>query len=199
MSRPPCHLPVAHRYLAPVQDPGVGGDWYDIIPLHGHRTGNVVGDLMGRGLEAAAVMGRMRAASHALARTDVPPSRLMTRLDAFVADLADQLVTCVHLVVDQSTHEVTLCLAGHLPVSALPPDGPARMLQTPVGVPLGVNDPCGAGAPFQQATQPAYRESLDQTADLLIKTLLPDMATHDDDVTLLLIGLPIPKGEDFRA
>ncbi|MFI9803159.1 SpoIIE family protein phosphatase [Streptomyces sp. NPDC052301] len=234
------HLPAAHRYLASVQDPGVGGDWFDIVPLDGHRTGIVVGDVMGRGLEAAAVMGQMRAASHALARTGVSPSRLMTGLDAFVADLADQLVTCVYLVVDQSTHEVTLCSAGHLPVIALPADGPARMLRTPVGVPLGVNDPCGAGVPFQQATHPvppgttlavytdglverpgtdietqigilartldsalkgvrADQEGLDQAADLLMTTLLPDMATHDDDVTLLLIGLPMPKGEDSRA
>ncbi|WP_420010342.1 SpoIIE family protein phosphatase [Streptomyces collinus] len=234
------YLPAAHRYLASVQDPGVGGDWFDIIPLDAHRTGIVVGDVMGRGLEAAAVMGQMRAASHALARTDVPPSRLMTGLDAFVADLADQLVTCVYLVVDQSTHEVTLCSAGHLPVIALPPDGPARTLRTPVGVPLGVNDPRAAGVPFEQATQPvapgttlalytdglverpgtdietqidtlartlgtalegvpADREGLDQTADLLVKTLLPDTAAHDDDVTLLLVRLPVPKGEGHRA
>ncbi|GGV21095.1 hypothetical protein GCM10010260_71770 [Streptomyces filipinensis] len=111
------------------------------------------------------------------------------------------------------------------------------MLKTPVGVPLGVNDPCGAGVPFRQATQPvppgstlaiytdglverpgtaieaqidtlartldsalkgirADQESLDRTADLLIKTLLPATATHDDDVTLLLIGLPMPKGSN---
>ncbi|MFF7236339.1 SpoIIE family protein phosphatase [Streptomyces collinus] len=234
------YLPAAHRYLASVQDPGVGGDWFDIIPLDAHRTGIVVGDVMGRGLEAAAVMGQMRAASHALARTDVPPSRLMTGLDAFVADLADQLVTCVYLVVDQSTHEVTLCSAGHLPVIALPPDGPARTLRTPVGVPLGVNDPRAARVPFEQATRPvapgttlalytdglverpgtdiesqidtlartldsaltgvpADQEGLEQTADLLIKTLLVDTAAHDDDVTLLLVRLPVPKGEDHRA
>ncbi|OIK29254.1 hypothetical protein VT52_002015 [Streptomyces malaysiense] len=234
------HLPAAHRYLASVKDPGVGGDWFDIIPLDAHRTGVVVGDVMGRGLEAAAVMGQMRAASHALARTDVAPSRLMTGLDAFVADLADQLVTCVYLVVDQSTHEVTVCSAGHLPVIALPPEGPARTLRAPVGVPLGVNDPCGAVVPFRQATGPvppgstlalytdglverpgtdieaqidtlartldsalkgvsADQRSLDQTADLLIKTLLPDPAAHDDDVTLLLIGLPLPKEGDARA
>ncbi|MGW0205556.1 hypothetical protein ACWDZ8_06895 [Streptomyces sp. NPDC003233] len=46
---------------------------------------------------------------------------------------------------------------------------------------------------------PADQESLDKTADLLIKTLLPDTVTHDDDVTLLLIGLPMPEGHDYRA
>ncbi|WP_225839473.1 PP2C family protein-serine/threonine phosphatase [Streptomyces sp. NK08204] len=234
------HLPTAHRYLASVQDPGVGGDWFDVILLDRDRTGIVVGDVMGRGLEAAAVMGQLRAASHALARTGIPPSRLMAGLDAFVGDLADQLVTCVYLVIDQSAHDVTLCSAGHLPVIVLPPDGPARRLWAPVAVPLGVNDPCGPGVPFQQTTQPlppgstlalytdglverpgtdieeqidvlartlhsalrgapADPDSLDQAADRLLGTLIPDTATHDDDVTLLLIGLPASDGTGSRG
>ncbi|MFH8773298.1 SpoIIE family protein phosphatase [Streptomyces sp. NPDC017958] len=242
MGEPPRlpYLPSAHRYLASVQDPGVGGDWFDIIPLDRNRTGIVVGDVMGRGLEAAAVMGQLRAASHALARTNIPPSRLMTGLDAFVGDLADQLVTCVYLVIDQSSHDVTLCSAGHLPVIALPPDGPTRRLQAPVGVPLGVNDSYGGGVAFRQTTQqlppgstlalytdglverpgtdiedqidilahtldvamkgaPTNPESLDQAADRLLRTLIPDMAAHDDDVTLLLVGLPEPRGKGSRA
>ncbi|GAA3814647.1 PP2C family protein-serine/threonine phosphatase [Streptomyces chiangmaiensis] len=104
-------LPSAHRYLASVQDPGVGGDWFDIIPLDRNRTGIVVGDVMGRGLKAAAVKGQLHAASHALARTGMPPSGLITGLDAFVSDLADQLATCAYLVIDQSIHKVTLCSA----------------------------------------------------------------------------------------
>ncbi|MBJ6641356.1 SpoIIE family protein phosphatase [Streptomyces sp. DHE7-1] len=118
------YLPSAHRYLASVQDPGVGGDWFDVIPLGGRRTGVVIGDVMGRGLEAAAVMGQLRAASHALARTGIEPCHLMSGLDAFVGDLADQLVTCLYLVIDQDAHEVTLCSAGHLPVVVLPAEGP---------------------------------------------------------------------------
>ncbi|UXY25376.1 SpoIIE family protein phosphatase [Streptomyces sp. HUAS TT20] len=234
------YLPSAHRYRASVQDPGVGGDWFDIIPLDRVRTGVVVGDVMGRGLEAAAVMGQLRAASHALARTGISPSRLMTGLDAFVGDLADQLVTCVYLVIDQSAHEVTLCSAGHPPVIVLPPDGPARLLHAPVGVPLGVNDSCGGDVPFRQTTQPLQPgttlalytdglverpgtdieaqidilahtlndalkgaptdpDSLDQAAERLMRTLVPDTTTHDDDVTLLLIGLPEPDREDSRS
>ncbi|MEU5535649.1 SpoIIE family protein phosphatase [Streptomyces sp. NPDC020362] len=242
MGEPPRlpYLPSAHRYLASVQDPGVGGDWFDIIPLDRHRTGIVVGDVMGRGLEAAAVMGQLRAASHALARTGIPPGRLMTGLDAFVGDLADQLVTCVYLVMDQSAHEVTLCSAGHLPVITVSPDGPARRLVAPVNVPLGVNDSCVGGVPFEQTTQPlppgstlalytdglverpgtdieaqidilartlgvamkgspADPESLDRAADRLLRTLIPDMAAHDDDVTLLLVGLPEPDGAGAPA
>ncbi|MEV6738999.1 SpoIIE family protein phosphatase [Streptomyces sp. NPDC051104] len=234
MGEPPRlpHLPSAHRYLASVQDPGVGGDWFDIIPLDGNRTGVVIGDVMGRGLDAAAVMGQLRAAAHALARTGVPPWRLMTGLDAFVNDLADQLVTCCYLVIDQGAREVTLCSAGHLPVIAVNPDGFARRLQAPVSVPLGVNDSCG-GLSFQETTHrlppgstlalytdglverpgtdidaqidvlahtlgtalkgaSADPEILDQAAARLIATLIPDTAAHDDDVTLLLIGVPEP-------
>ncbi|MFF8905426.1 SpoIIE family protein phosphatase [Streptomyces olivaceoviridis] len=237
MGEPPRlpHLPSAHRYLASVQDPGVGGDWFDIIPLDAHRTGVMIGDVMGRGLEAAAVMGQLRAASHALARTGIPPSRLMTGLDAFVSDLADQLVTCVYLVIDQEAHEVTLCSAGHMPVIARPPDGPAHRLPAPVGVPLGVNELSGAAVPFEETTQPlppgstvalytdglverpgtdievqidvlthtldgvsrnapTDPDTLDATAAHLVGSLIPDTATHDDDVTLLLLGLPEPQG-----
>ncbi|MFF3906943.1 PAS domain S-box protein [Streptomyces sp. NPDC001848] len=241
MGEPPSlpYLPSAHRYLASVQDPGVGGDWFDIIPLGRDRTGIVIGDVMGRGLDAAAVMGQLRAASHALARTGVSPSRLMTGLDAFVSDLADQLVTCAYLVIDQHACEVTLCSAGHLPVIALPPDGPARRLQAPVSVPLGVNDACGGG-PYRQATHRlppgstlalytdglverpgtdidtqidvltdtladaltatrADPESLDRATARLIKTLIPDTAAHDDDVTLLLVGVAQPEGISARG
>ncbi|MEU6775029.1 SpoIIE family protein phosphatase [Streptomyces sp. NPDC046759] len=156
MGEPPRlpYLPSAHRYLASEQDPGVGGDWFDIIPLDGERTGLVIGDVMGRGLEAAAVMGQLRAASHALARTGISPSRLMTGLDVFVGDLPGQLVTCAYLVLDQAEHEVTLCSAGHLPVIVRPPDGSACRLRAPVGVPLGVNDVGGDRLPFEETTQP---------------------------------------------
>ncbi|WP_149547059.1 SpoIIE family protein phosphatase [Streptomyces marokkonensis] len=239
MGEPPtlAYLPSAHRYLASVQDPGVGGDWFDIIPLGGRRTGVIIGDVMGRGLEAAAVMGQLRAASHALARTGATPSRLMTSLDAFVGDLADQLVTCLYLILDQDTCEVTVCSAGHLPVIVLPPGGAPGRLRTPVGVPLGVNEPGGGGVPFEEATRPlppgsvlvlytdglveqpgtdiearidvlthtvgvtlkgarADPKILDRAADRLISTLITAPADHDDDVTLLLLGVPGPNGPD---
>ncbi|MFF8474244.1 SpoIIE family protein phosphatase [Streptomyces sp. NPDC015414] len=233
MGEPPPlpYLPSAHRYLASVQDPGVGGDWFDVIPLGGRRTGVVIGDVMGRGLEAAAVMGQLRAASHALARTGIEPCHLMSGLDAFVGDLADQLVTCLYLVIDQDAHEVTLCSAGHLPVVVLPAEGPAHRLAAPVGVPLGVNDLCGDSVPYRATTLPlrpgstlalytdglverpgtdidaqidiltdtlgalladgqADAEMLDRAAAKLVETLIPDTAAHDDDVTLLLLGIP---------
>jgi serine phosphatase RsbU (regulator of sigma subunit) len=151
MGEPPRlpRLPSAHRYLASAQGAGVGGDWFDVIPLDDSRTGVIIGDVMGRGLEAAAVMGQLRAAAHALAMTKLAPCRLMAALDAFVGELADQLVTCCYLVIDQDAHKVTVCSAGHLPVIVVPIEGPPRLLRAPVSVPLGVGS-----TSHEQASEP---------------------------------------------
>ncbi|MFF8933367.1 SpoIIE family protein phosphatase [Streptomyces paradoxus] len=207
MGEPPrlAHLPCAYRYLASVQDPGVGGDWFDVIPLDELRTGVLIGDVMGRGLEAAAVMGQLRAASHALARTGATPSALMSALDTFVSDLADQLVTCVYLVLDQGRDEVTLCSAGHLPVIALPPGGPACRLGTPVGVPLGVND-AGRGVPFEETTRPLppgsalvlYTDGLVERPGSDIEVQV-DVLTHAVDVVLEGVPADDPRTLDRAA
>ncbi|MEU3461183.1 PAS domain S-box protein [Streptomyces sp. NPDC006733] len=142
-------MQVASRYFPATQGAGVGGDWFDLIPLGGGQVGVLIGDVMGRGLEAAAVMGQLRSAARALAKTGIAPRQLMKALDAFVADLPDQLVTCCYLVVDPDAGEVTICSAGHLPVLLVHPDGSAGHLPAPVCVPLGVG-----GIPYQQACIP---------------------------------------------
>jgi PAS domain S-box-containing protein len=83
----------ASRYFPATQGAGVGGDWFDLIPLGAGRVGVLIGDVLGRGLEAATVMGQLRSAANALARTGMPPQQLMTALDAVVRDLPDQLIT----------------------------------------------------------------------------------------------------------
>ncbi|GAA1251041.1 SpoIIE family protein phosphatase [Kitasatospora nipponensis] len=133
-------MPTASRYLASTQGAGVGGDWFDLIPLGAGRIGVIIGDVMGRGLEAAAVMGQLRSAAHALAKTGMPPHRLMRALDAVVADLPDQLVTCCYLVVDPGAGTVTICSAGHLPALLVAPDNEVRALPAPISVPLGVGE-----------------------------------------------------------
>ncbi|MFI6444444.1 PAS domain S-box protein [Kitasatospora sp. NPDC050543] len=137
----------ASRYLASTEGAGVGGDWFDLVPLGAGRIGVIVGDVMGRGLEAAAVMGQLRSSAHALAKTGMPPRQLMQALDAVVADLPDQLVTCCYLVIDPDAGEVAICSAGHLPALLVSPDNTVRELRAPVSVPLGVGD-----IPHQQAT-----------------------------------------------
>ncbi len=95
------HLEVATYYRAGVEGTQVGGDWYDVIELGGGRTALVVGDVMGRGVRAAAVMGQLRSAVRAYARLDLPPADLLESLDGLVRDLGeDQIVTCIYAVFD---------------------------------------------------------------------------------------------------
>lgn len=140
-------LLTAHRYLPAPQGLGVGGDWFDLVPLGARRFGAVIGDVMGRGLEAAAVMGRLYSAAHALAKSGMPPWQLMQTLDAVVADLSDQFITCCYLEIDPAAGEATVCSAGHLPSLLVAPDGEVRSLPVPVSVPLGVG-----AVPHQQVT-----------------------------------------------
>lgn len=133
-------MDTSSRYFPARQGPGVGGDWFDLIALGGGRMGVLIGDVMGRGLEAAAVMGQLRSASHALAKTGMPPWQLMRALDAVVSELPDQLVTCCYLVLDPDESALTVCSAGHLPVLVVDPTGQVRRLPVPVSVPLGVGD-----------------------------------------------------------
>ncbi|MGW7379193.1 ATP-binding SpoIIE family protein phosphatase [Streptomyces sp. NPDC054794] len=79
---------VAYRYLPAGSDAGVGGDWYDVIPLSGARVALVVGDVAGHGIRAAATMGRLRTAVRTLADIDLPPDELLTHLDDVVLRLS---------------------------------------------------------------------------------------------------------------
>ncbi|MGW7001602.1 ATP-binding SpoIIE family protein phosphatase [Streptomyces sp. NPDC054933] len=161
-------LVAASRYFPARQGAGVGGDWFDLIALGGGRVGVLIGDVMGRGLEAAAVMGQLRSASHALAKTGMPPWQLMRALDAVVSEFPDQLVTCCYLVLDPDARELTVCSAGHLPLLIVTPDGRADRLPVPVSVPLGVGD-----VPHQQSKVPVppgavlalYTDGLVETPD----------------------------------
>jgi PAS domain S-box-containing protein len=165
-------LQTAGRYLPATR--GVGGDWYDLIPLGAGRTGVLIGDVMGRGLEAATVMGRLRSAANALARTGMPPRQLMDALDAVVRDLAGQLVTCCYLVINASREEVTASSAGHLPILLARPDGGVGELPVPVSVPLGVGD-----IPHEETTLPVpHGSTLVLYTDGLVETRSSDLGTQ---------------------
>ena len=123
-------LETAARYLpAGSTEEGVGGDWYDVVPLPGGRTAIVVGDVMGRGLPAA-LMGQLRAALRAYAIQDQAPADVLTSADELVRGLADDvIVTCVFAVADPRDGTVTVANAGHVPPILLggePPDGTPR-------------------------------------------------------------------------
>ncbi|MFF5973178.1 SpoIIE family protein phosphatase [Streptomyces sp. NPDC012769] len=130
-------LELTGRYL-PASDHDVGGDWYDVVALPGGRTGLVIGDVMGHGIHAAAVMGQLRTAVRTLARHDIPPARMLRSLDAVVADLGeDEMATCVYAVHDPATAVLTIARAGHPPPAVVTPDGAVTFLDGPPGTPLG--------------------------------------------------------------
>ncbi|MGW0867220.1 SpoIIE family protein phosphatase [Streptomyces sp. NPDC002611] len=159
----PRHLPrtaaveAASRYL-PATRTGVGGDWFDVIPLSGMRVAMVVGDVVGHGIQASATMGRLRTAVRTLADIDLAPDELLTHLDDLVVRLSQESggedaagtgevgATCLYAVYDPVSRRCTLARAGHPQPFLVPPDGPARQLDLPSGPPLGVG-----GLPFESA------------------------------------------------
>ncbi|MEV0181649.1 SpoIIE family protein phosphatase [Streptomyces sp. NPDC050625] len=146
----------AHRYL-PARS-GVGGDWFDVIPLSGARVALVVGDVVGHGLHAAATMGRLRTAVHNFSSLDLAVDEVLTQLDDLVGQLhLDQEeaetgsqefigASCLYAVYDPATRCCTLARAGHPPPALVLPDGTVEYLELPAGPPLGLG-----GQPFETA------------------------------------------------
>lgn len=127
---------VAH--YTPAGGQQAGGDFYDVFAAGEHHLVALVGDVMGRGLEAAAAMGQIRSTIRAYALDDPAPASVMRRTDAFFEALAlTQLVTVLYLLIDRRTDEVTLCSAGHLPPLLYEPSG-TRVVPIEVGLPFGV-------------------------------------------------------------
>ncbi|MFG3283148.1 SpoIIE family protein phosphatase [Streptomyces sp. NPDC048111] len=164
-------LDIACRYLPGSAESEVGGDWFDVIELPGHRTALVIGDVMGRGLRAAVAMGELRTAVRTLALLDLEPAEVLSHLDEIArglgapggsqqasrvahksrdADLSEvYLATCVYAVYDPVTRRCTFANAGHLPPVLVEPGDdpgePAMLLDVPPGLPLGVG-----GEPFEE-------------------------------------------------
>jgi PAS domain S-box-containing protein len=155
-------LEIAHRYLPAGAGNGVGGDWFDAIPLSGARVALVVGDVVGHGIHASATMGRLRTAVRTLADVDLAPDELLTQLDDMVIRLDKEEgpeareqphegggevgATCLYAVYDPVTRRCTLARAGHPPPALVTADGTVRILDLPPGPPLGLG-----GLPFESA------------------------------------------------
>ncbi|MFC9294550.1 SpoIIE family protein phosphatase [Streptomyces sp. NPDC057011] len=153
-------LEIASRYLPAGTEAGLGGDWFDVIPLSGARVALVVGDVVGHGIRAAATMGRLRTAVRTLADVDLPPDELLTHLDDLIihlsADDADRDgsgesaggigTTCLYVVYDPVTRHCTVARAGHPPPAVVSPEGSVYLLDVPAGPPLGLG-----GLPFETA------------------------------------------------
>ena len=210
---------VASRYLPASAHAGVGGDWFDVIPLSGARVALVVGDVVGHGIHASATMGRLRTAVRTLADVDLPPDELLTRLDDLVSPLSaeadagngddaenDVGATCLYAVYDPVSRRCSLARAGHPLPALVTPDGAAGFLDLPAGPPLGLG-----GLPFEstEIELPAGSilalytdgliESRDHDIDLGLERLRralthpePSLETTCDNV--LKAVLPDPSG-----
>ncbi|MEV0371806.1 SpoIIE family protein phosphatase [Streptomyces sp. NPDC050636] len=146
---------VAHRYMP--AESGVGGDWFDVIPLSGTRVALVVGDVVGHGMHAAATMGRLRTAARNFAELDLPPDEVLTHLDNLVGRLDRDEggtepstgiigATCLYTIYDPTSQQCVMARAGHPPPALVRPDGTVFFPELPAGPPLGLG-----GLPFETA------------------------------------------------
>lgn len=215
----PADLRVAATYQPGGAEAAVGGDWYDVIAIDGGRTALVIGDVMGRGLRAAAVMGQLRTAVRAYARLDLPPHEVMRLLDGLAMEIdANQIATCTYAVWDPQRRTLSYASAGHLPMLLRCPDGTVLRSEEQNGPPLGTGGglhvshtlrllPGTTGVLYTDGLVERRDEDIDQGLDLLAHTLTgavgaPEVicarllramgvtSDHDDDVAVLAFHLP---------
>ncbi len=130
-------LTLAARYRPQAHSVHVGGDFYDATVLPDGRVSLAIGDVAGKGLRAAALMGQLRSALRAYVLDGRTPGEVLDRLDRLVVEASD-FATALHLVLDPRTGAVELCSAGHPPVLRRDGSGTVAFAQSPVSAPLGV-------------------------------------------------------------
>jgi PAS domain S-box-containing protein len=132
-------LLTAARYMPGGPGADVGGDWYDAISLEGGRLGIAMGDVVGHGIGAAALMGQLRNALRAYALDGNSPAQVVEKLDRLVQNLeAGRMATLVYMVIAPDLGSVEFSSAGHLPPLVLGPSGSASYLEGGRTLPLGV-------------------------------------------------------------
>ncbi|MFG2716097.1 SpoIIE family protein phosphatase [Streptomyces goshikiensis] len=212
---------VAHRYLP--AESGVGGDWFDVIPLSGTRVALLVGDVVGQGLHAAATMGRLRTAARNFAELELAPDELLTHLDNLLVRLDREEggesdsgstgivgATCLYAVYDPTSRLCTMARAGHPPPALVHPDGGVSFPELPAGPPLGLG-----GLPFETAeirlpegsTLVLYTDGLiedrhrdlDVTLDQLSRTLAHRDRTPEDTCRAVMDAVAPDHPEDDIA
>ncbi|MFF2790620.1 SpoIIE family protein phosphatase [Streptomyces sp. NPDC058049] len=206
---------LAHRYLP--AESGVGGDWFDVIPLTGTRVALLVGDVVGHGLHAAATMGQLRTATRNFAELDLTPDEVLTHLDNLVGriDGADcgrePLIgaTCLYAIYDPTTQLCTMARAGHPPPALVGPDGSVTFPDLPAGQPLGLG-----GLPFETVEMHLPEDSslvlytdgliedrhrdIDEGLDRLLRALAhPDRAPEDTCDAVMDAVAPRHPGDDI--
>ncbi|KFG02144.1 protein phosphatase [Streptomyces scabiei] len=143
---------VAVRYRPADELTGLGGDWYDVIPLSGARVALVIGEVAGHGIDGAAAMGRLRTAVRTLADLDLPPDEVLAHLDDMVAKSARQEgsepgggsvqtvgARCLYVVHDPVSGTCAMAAAGPFAPALVAPDGTVTFPELPEGPALGVD------------------------------------------------------------
>ncbi|WP_329337454.1 SpoIIE family protein phosphatase [Streptomyces sp. NBC_00663] len=221
----PDDLRIAATYQPGGTEAAVGGDWYDVITLGGGRTALVIGDVMGRGVRAAAVMGQLRTAVRAYARLDLPPHEILQLLDGLATEIdANQIATCVYAIHDPNEGKLVYASAGHLPILVRDESGAVLRADEPTGPPLGTGGwihssgsiPLGPGSTavlYTDGLVERRNEDLDEGIASLERALsgatgTPQVvcdrlvrsagvtADHDDDVAVLVLQHPSRTGPD---
>ncbi|MFH7337043.1 SpoIIE family protein phosphatase [Streptomyces hygroscopicus] len=221
----PDDLRIAATYQPGGTEAAVGGDWYDVITLGGGRTALVIGDVMGRGVRAAAVMGQLRTGARAYARLDLPPHEVLQLLDGLATEIdPNQIATCVYAVHDPNEGRLVYASAGHLPILVRDENGTVSRADEPTGPPLGTGGwmhssgsialaPGSTAVLYTDGLVERRNEDLDEGIAALERALAgatgsPQVvcdrlvrsagvtADHDDDVAVLVLQHPARTGPD---
>ncbi|MEU9054605.1 SpoIIE family protein phosphatase [Streptomyces sp. NPDC048384] len=221
----PDDLRIAATYHPGGTEAAVGGDWYDVITLGGGRTALVIGDVMGRGVRAAAVMGQLRTAVRAYARLDLPPHEVLQLLDGLATEIdANQIATCVYAIHDPNEGRLIYASAGHLPILVRDENGAVQRADEPTGPPLGTGgwmhasgsiplSPGSTAVLYTDGLVERRDEDLDEGIASLERALAGATGTpqvvcdrlvrsagvtadHDDDVAVLVLQHPARTGPD---
>ncbi|MFE5004053.1 SpoIIE family protein phosphatase [Streptomyces sp. NPDC056696] len=217
-------LEVASSYLPADPTDGVGGDWFDVIPLSGARVALVVGDVVGHGITAAATMGRLRTAVQTLADMELPPDELLAHLDDLVLRLSEEKTddeaanrsstaflgaTCLYAVYDPVTRRCTMARAGHPPPVVVAPDGHISFPELPAGPPLGLGGMAFEATEIEIAENSLLGlytdgliEGVDHDMELGMSRLGDVLAQPDSDLSDLCTSavrqlVPVPQPDDI--
>jgi len=199
-------LSVAARYLPAAAEAEVGGDWYDVLPTPSGGVGLVMGDVAGKGLAAASMVGRLRSALRAYALEGHPPARVVEQLNRLIWTEADesQMATLIYVVVDAGAGELHWVNAGHPPPLLLSESGLPQFLEGGASVPLGVlpfPDFQEVSAPIDQgATVVLYTDGLVERPGEHIDTGLDRLAevvrgasTDPQEICDLVLDQMVPE------